>query len=379
MTYDVIVVGGGAMGSAAARELSKRGRRVLLLEQFERGHVRGGSHGASRIFRLAYPDVDYVHLAQRALILWRELEEEVGYQLLDQTGGVDHGVPEDRITDALEACDVAFEVLDPTDARRRWPGMRFETPVVFQSDAGRLNADKAVAALLDSATARGANVRFSVRVSSIEDTGDRVRVTTEDGVFEAPVAVIAAGAWAPRLLHNIQLPQITVTLEQPAYFRPLDGTVWPSFIHYRPGMVGTTDFAIYGLETPGEGIKVGEHMVGKTVDPDARSFEADPKLLESLSRYVTEWLPGLDPDPVSCITCLYDNTPSADFVLDRTRRLVIATGFSGHGFKFVPEIGRIAADLAEGDAMSTLDRFRLHWNSVHESVDWGEPEGREAW
>jgi len=355
--FDVIVIGAGAMGSAAAWQLSKRGHEVLLLEQFERGHARGGSHGASRVFRLAYEDEDYVRLAQRALPLWRELEEESGGELLTRTGGVDHGAGAsvDRIARRLGACGVAFEELDPADATRRWPAMRFERRVVFQPDAGRVNADAAVTALQDAATARGADVRFSVPVGSIEEVGECVRVATNDDTFEAPVAVAAVGSWAPNLLAGVALPSINVTAEQPAHFRPLDDTVWPSFIQYGGGH----GFAAYGLETPGEGVKVGEHIAGPVVDPNAGPFPADPALLDSISRYVAEWLPGLDPEPVSWTTCLYDTTPTADFVLDRIGRVVVATGFSGHGFKFVPEIGRILADLAQGDGTSTLARFRL--------------------
>lgn len=360
--FDVVVVGGGAMGSAAAWQLSRRGQHVLLLEQFERGHNRGGSHGASRIFRLAYPEEDYVRLAERALPLWRELEEEAGVELLAQTGGLDHGLAQsvDLIARSLAACGVKFEELDSAEAGRRWPGIRFEGRVLHQPDAGRVNADAAVSALQDAATARGADVRFSAKVESIDETEQFVRVVTQERTFDALVAVVAVGSWATKLLPEIPLPRITVTAEQPAHFRPVDDTVWPSFVHYSPGGDRLHGFGAYGLESPGEGVKVGEHGTGPVVDPDARSTDADAALLERLRRYVVEWLPGLDPAPVSWTTCLYDSTPTTDFVLDRRGRVVVATGFSGHGFKFVPEVGRVLADLAQGDDTSTLPRFRLH-------------------
>src|SRR3954471_11610101 len=133
---DVVVIGAGAMGSATAWWLARRGVEVVLLEQFEPGHTRGSSHGGTRIFRFAYYDPFYVRMAQAALPLWRELEDDAGETLLDITGAVDHGNPSsvDRVADALAACAAPFERLDPDAAAERWPAMRFEGNVVFHPD-----------------------------------------------------------------------------------------------------------------------------------------------------------------------------------------------------------------------------------------------------
>src|SRR5262245_60015165 len=159
---DVIVIGAGAMGSATAWWLARRGREVVLLEQFEQGHVRGSSHGRSRIFRLAYDDPMYVRMPQEALPLWRELEADAGRPLLDTTGSVDHGDPRsvEAVAAALEACGVAHEVVAADAARERWPGLRFDGDVLFHPDGGRCRADDAVGALQDRAAALGADVRF---------------------------------------------------------------------------------------------------------------------------------------------------------------------------------------------------------------------------
>src|SRR3954463_2940137 len=146
---DVVVVGAGAMGSAAAWWLVREGRSVALLERFEAGHVRGSPPGPSRIFRLAYPDRFYVDLAQRALPLWRELEDDAGEALLTTTGGLDHG-PEASVgleADALAEAGASYELLSSAAALERWPGMRFGESVLFQPDAGCCNADATVRAL----------------------------------------------------------------------------------------------------------------------------------------------------------------------------------------------------------------------------------------
>jgi sarcosine oxidase len=355
---DVIVVGGGAMGSAAAWALTQAGREVHLLEQYEPGHTRGGSHGASRIFRLVYDERDYVALARRALREWRDLEAESGTALLTATGAIDHGIAGSvlaRVTDVLAAEGVPFEIIDPGAARRRWTGMAFGSPVLYQPDGGRLRSDTAVEVLQKLAAGGGARIEHGTRVSSVTVRGDEeVEVRTEGGALRARQVVVAAGSWAPTLLRGmLALPPITVTQEQPAHFAAIQADAqWPSFIHWRPG------HDVYGLLTPGEGVKVGFHGTGPTVDPDRRDFTATEEGNQMLRGYVERWLPGLDPDAAAPLTCLYDNTTEGDFVIDRVGPLTVATGFSGHGFKFVPMIGRILADLVTGAAPAPA-RFRL--------------------
>ncbi|GIF21809.1 sarcosine oxidase [Actinoplanes tereljensis] len=343
---DVVVVGGGAMGSAAAWQLARRGLDVVLLEQFEAGHVRGASHGASRIFRLSYPDSVYIGLAREAQTRWRELEDVTDTQLLTVTGGVDHGDHPHLhlLADGLAANGVRRDWLTPAEAAERWPGIRFDTRALFHPDSGRLHADHAVAALQQAAAKEGAVVRHSTPVTSIEVRGeDSVVVHTDSGSYPARRVVAAVNAWASKLVGDlVPLPPLRVTQEQPAHFAPLlpeDG--WPSFGHIFASADG-----IYGLATPGEGIKVGFHGIGPEVDPDHRDFTPEPNQLAALRDYARTWLPGVDADDFTPISCTYTTTPDSNFVLDRLGPVVVATGFSGHGFKFVPAIGRVLADLA---------------------------------
>ena len=356
---DTIVVGGGAMGSAAAWQLARRGRDVVLLERFSAGHTNGASHGESRNFNVAYAEPTYVDLLVEALPLWRELEAESGTDILELTGIANHGANPhfDEVHTALGGAGIPAEFLSVDDASERWPGIRFDSRVLFNAEAGRLNANRAVAALQSSAAAHGATVLHEARATRLDVLGDDlVRVTVEvagdERIFTARRAIVTVGAWTSTLLDGvIRTPKLVVTQEQPAHFAIRDASiVWPGFNH-APGAGADYDYwysGIYGMFTPGEGIKAGWHGVGPVVDPDARDFLAEPVQLAALQRYAREWLPGVDADDLVPISCTYTTSPDSNFVIDRVGPVVVGAGFSGHGFKFTPAIGRVLADLADG-------------------------------
>ncbi len=349
----VVVVGGGVMGSAAAWQLASRGFAVTLLERSTPGHTEGSSHGSSRIFRLAYPDAFYVSLAARALPLWRQLEEESGLELLSLTGAVDHGPTAaiEELHAELRAAGHTARVLTPEQAGERWPGLRFDTSVLFHAAAGRLHADRAVVAFQQAAAAKGAVIRHQVRVAKLLRHGvNRVEaVTTEGEVLTADAAVVAVGGWAPGLAAEAVsgLPVLRVTQEQPVHFPAPDALDWPSFIHH--GGAGLDDQAgVYGLGST-DGVKAGFHGVGPIVDPDRRDRGIDPAALRGVQRYAERWLPGVDVSAPTATTCLYTITPDHDFVVDRDGPVTVLAGFSGHGFKFASAIGALAAELVSGE------------------------------
>ncbi|GAA3599723.1 N-methyl-L-tryptophan oxidase [Klugiella xanthotipulae] len=357
---DTIVIGGGAMGSAAAWQLATRGTEVLLLDRFGPEHQEGASHGASRNLNLSYAEPRYLRLLQRALPLWRELERETGAHLFDEVGVITHGghpgLP--RVREALHAHGFAAEILPAVEARSRWWGMRFEGDVLLTPQGGRLNADAAGVAMHAAATARGAEVRYHTRVTDIQiREDDRVVVTCDDGHrIVATRAVVAAGAWTQKLVgHLLPLPALRVSQEQPAHFllvedsREAEASArWPGFNHLPHPEDDWWYSPIYGMYTPGQGVKAGWHGVGTEVDPDHRDYRAEPVQLAALQRYVREWLPGADADRMAAVSCTYTTTPDENFILDRVGPLTIAAGFSGHGYKFVPAIGEMVADLALG-------------------------------
>ncbi|MEU4602802.1 FAD-dependent oxidoreductase [Kribbella sp. NPDC023972] len=347
MTYDVAVVGAGAMGSAAARALAAAGREVVVLEQYELGHVRGGSHGGTRLFRPAADNPEVARLTEQARGLWRELEDQSGETLFEVTGGIDHGV-DDAAVEAFRALHPAGQVLAPEEAAERWPGMRFETQVLYQPGSGRLYADRTVSALQRVADAE---FREQSPVKALRLHNGLVELDVPGGAVRARQVVVTAGAWAPKLLTGlVPLPPFTVTQEQPRFFEPVSDVDWPSFVHGRK--------ASYGLFEPGSGVKVGLHGTGPEVDPDTRDFAVDPERDAQLIRYVEAWFPGLDTSRSTAISCLYDTTPTDNFVIDRVGPITVAVGFCGQGFKFVPLVGEHVRDLVIGGA-AVPSRFRL--------------------
>ena len=353
---DTIVVGGGAMGSATTWQLAARGRAVIMLEKFDRGHAQGASHGSTRNFNVGYTDPAYVNMLVEAQRLWRELELESETTLLEQTGIVNHGANPhyEQVLAALARVGMPAEFLPPGEAQRRWPGIRFDGRVLYTPEAGRLNAALALSVLHEAAVSRGAELRFNTPAIRLEVVDDElVRITTADEVFEAPRVVVTAGAWTRKLLgERLELPQLVVTQEQPAHFAAIDESLtWPGFNHVPTAGDPAYDYwysPIYGMYSPGEGVKAGWHGVGPVMDPDARDFTAEPVQLRALQRYVREWLPGADPDRYEDLSCTYTTAPDSNFVLRCEGPITVGAGFAGHGFKFTPAIGRILADLSDG-------------------------------
>lgn len=358
---EVIVIGGGVMGVAAAWQLARRGVDVLLLERFELGHRHGASHGTSRNFALGYEDptlLDWLHEAARE---WEALERESGSSLLTRTGIVHHGPGRDLAVAAraISAGGFDVELLDAIEATTRWPGVRFAGDVLHTPEAGRLHADRAVMAFAAAARRHGARVAESTAVVGGRVRDDDVRLVVRDGLLEEHVltahrAIVTSGAWTGDVLAalgaTLALPPLRVTQEQPATFAALVAPGdWPGFNHSPAADDPATAWfpsGVYGMGVPGEGVKAGWHGVGPETHPDRRSYRAEPVLAEQLRRYAREWLPGVDADRAVDISCTYTSTPDSAFALQRVGPVVLGAGFSGHGFKFAPTIGRILADLA---------------------------------
>ena len=356
---DVCVIGSGLAGSSAAYELSRRGLRVALFEQFELAHDRGSSHGQARIFRLAYDSPDYVTLARRALDGWHELQDASGQILLQTTGGVDVGPPErlESIQEALTDAHSDSERLTRTSASQRFPWI--EVPngweVLYQRDAGMLLADKCLTALVGLARAAGTVIHEGVRVSHIDNQGSSVLVESSNGTTHAQLVVITAGGWANELLEPLGLRvPIRVTREHVAYFESRLGAKPGPFI-WHP----SNSFEYYGLPNGTDPVmKVGQHLAGpKTI---AGTYaEPEASRTGDIARFVAESLPGVDPRPVRAETCLYASTPDDDFVIDRTGSVILGVGLGGHGFKFGPQVGSMLADLAQGKDIEFASRFSL--------------------
>jgi monomeric sarcosine oxidase len=336
-----VVVGAGVAGSATARALARAGRDVVLMEQFQVGHTRGSSHGRSRIFRLSYDDPAFVRMAMNALPLWRELEEEVGRQLIVNTGGIDCGTDLRPHVRALEQCGVSYELLDAAEVAERFPLLALPNgrKVLFQRDAGIALAEGAIKAFVTSAVAAGAELKEGCRVRELHVENNGVIVSSDTSTVRADVVVVTAGAWAKALLARvgINLP-VTPTRETVAYFRMDEDVAFPT-------MVDWDEPAVYALPSPGDGVKAGEHHAGPVTDPDEVGGANDASVAR-LSDWVAERYPKADPEPIRAETCMYTNTSDESFILERRGPVVVGSACSGHGFKFGPLTGKRLAELA---------------------------------
>ncbi len=348
------------MGSAAAWSLAQAGHEVLLLERFSPGHVQGASHGTTRNFNPAYAEPEYVRLLQRSNVLWDEISSAAGTELLKRTGLVNHGIVAEQhaMHVALSRAGFASELLGIAEAEERFSGMKFETEVLHIPAGGQINADLAVTSLQKLASDSGAEIKHGQRVTSISVlANDCVEVDFHDGTSEQRIrashAICTLGAWTQKLLGEaVSLPAIHVTEEHPVHFAARDlPAAWPGFNHnLDPSRdIGSPVFGpIYGMHTPGEGIKVGWHGSGSVIDPDHRPHQLIDEQIRGLQQYAERWLPGADPTTFESVSCTYANTEDEHFILDRFGPLTVGAGFSGHGFKFVPAIGEHLSDLALG-------------------------------
>jgi sarcosine oxidase len=367
MALDVVVVGLGAMGSAALYQLAKQGKRVLGIERFEPGHDRGSSHGLTRIIRMGYFEhPSYVPLVRRAYELWRELEAKTGGKFLTVTGIVEMGLPDSVLVAGTLASsrqhDLQHEVLGAKALMTRYPQFRLppDYVAVMQPDGGFLEPEKAILAQLELAKAAGAQVRTGETVRAIEPSGGGVRVVTEGGTVEAGRAIVSAGAWAPTLLPKGALP-LHVTRQALIWVEPKDPAAFAPD-RFPVFMIESERGIHYGFPVHDGGLKIAlHHHVREKVDPetyDRTVSAADEALIRPA---IKAFLPGADGPRVGSRTCLYTMTPDEDFVigaLPGMPHIIVASPCSGHGFKFSPAIGEIVAELAiRGETRHDISRF----------------------
>ena len=375
MSFDVAVIGLGAMGSAALFHLARRGERVLGIDRYAPPHDHGSSHGESRIIRLAYFEhPSYVPLLRRAYDNWRELERLSGDNLLTITGIVEAGPPgSPLVAGSLEACrlhKIDHTEMDGAEISARFPAFHLPTDYrgVFQKDGGYLKPERAIAAHLHLAKSHGADILTAATVRAIEPRAGHIAIDLDGRIVEAGRVVIAAGPWiadlVPELKPHLRLTQQTLCWYRPRNPAPFAPGKLPVFI------VETEDDAVYGFpDFAGTGFKCASHRIGPDIthasDPRHTPSAADEAPTRRfLERFMTEALGPL----AAMKTCIYTRTPDEDFILDTSpadSRIVIASPCSGHGFKFASVIGEILADLATAGttphdiARLSLSRFAV--------------------
>ena len=370
--WDVVVVGLGALGSAAAYWASARpGTRVLGLERFELGHANGASADHSRIIRLSYHRPDYVRLAKRAYESWSIVEAEADERIVTITGGLDlwpadPAIPMAGYTDSLSAEDVPFEVIDAAEIRRRWPAWRLGDGVIgmFQAQGGIADPYRGNVAHRRLAIDQGATLRAETPVDGIREVGGTYEIDAGGTTYAAGRVILAADAWTNELLSHFErrLP-LTVTQEQVTYLAAPDPTLFAP--DRFPVWIWMDDPSFYGFPVYGEaGPKVAQDAGGRVVSPETRTFEPDPAISARVRRFVEDHLPDAGRDEIYTKTCLYTLTPERDFVIDRlpdAPGVIVGLG-AAHGFKYASVIGRILVELAlDGSSPSDgeIDAFRI--------------------
>ena len=372
-SYDVIVIGLGGMGSAAAYRLAQRGLRVLGLDRYPAVHDQGSSHGSSRITPQAYfEDPAYVPLLLRAAELWPQIEADSGRTVVLWTGGVMVGRPDSRtVAGSLRSArewDLPHELLDASEIRRRFPTMNpaDDEIALYEQNAGLVIPEESVAAHLTLAARAGAELHHEEPALSWRADGDGVEVRTPVGRYRAGQLAICPGAWAPELLADLGVPfgierQVQYWWSPsagPERFRadrhPIyiwetpDGRQFYGFPSFDDPVGRTRD----GVKVGADWIKVAMFRGGQATTPETIDREVHPDEVAAMHDIVQPRMPDLPGNLRNAKTCMYTNTPDEHFVIARHpghERVVVACGFSGHGFKFVPVVGEIVAGLVAED------------------------------
>jgi sarcosine oxidase len=371
LTHDVIVAGLGGMGSAAAYQLAGRGQRVLGLERFSPAHDRGSSHGRSRIIRQAYFEgSEYVPLLLRAYELWEQLEEETGQRLMTLTGGLMIGREDGELVSgsvrSAEEHGLPYEMLDAAEIRRSFPAYAPApgTVALYEEKAGFVRPEETVKAHLDRASSSGADLRFGEPVLSWEASGDGVRVETPKSTYEAGRLVISPGAWAPQLLADLDLP-LEVIRQVMFWYEPKNG-LEPFLPERFPIFIWEPEdgnmFYGFPAQDADRGVKAAFFRAGGVpTSPETIDREVHDEEIRFLRGYLAEHVPELAGRCLDARACMYTNTPDEHFVISahpEHPQVVIACGFSGHGYKFCSVVGEIVADLAiEGSTRHPIDLF----------------------
>ena len=369
MVYDVAILGLGAMGSAAAYHLARRGVNVLGIDRFDPPHSWGSSHGETRVIREAYFEhPSYVPLVQRAYELWAELEQEAGEQLYLKTGGVKIGARDSEVfSGAVQSArehKLSHEILDRVQIQKRFPGINPAPGMmgVLEPRAGILFPEKCVAAYLKLARILGAELRMNEPVIAWDARPDHVKVRTAAGEYLARKLIVTTGPWLGEILPEVAA-LLTVERQVLLWFAAKSEGLFAHArfpIHlweYEPQKM------FYGFPDLGAGVKFAFHHQGEITNPNAVNREVTSQDIEAIRGLLKRFLPEANGEFLRGTVCLYTNTPDGHFIIDQhpgTDRVLVGSPCSGHGFKFASGVGEVLADLAlYGKSPMDLSLFRL--------------------
>ena len=385
-TYDAIVIGLGAMGSAAAYQLAKRGARVVGIDQFDPPHTWGSSHGDTRITRLAIGEgAFYTPLVMRTHELWREIEHETGREILVTTGGLilsstaqtDYGRIANFFQNTIQAAQayhIAHTQLNADQIRARFPQFNLQADEVgyFEKEAGFVRPEAAIRAQLELAQKYGAQMHTHEKVLGYQAQAGKVVVKTTRGEYTAAKLILAAGAWLPELLRTELLRAEVLRPELSRFFKVYRQVLYwfdpgEALADFSPGAFPVfiwelqgQDRIIYGfpaLEAQG-GVKIATEQYQTTTSPETVDRHVGVEEIQAMyANFVHPYFPGLSSRCIKAVACLYTVTPDFGFVIDRHpeyENVILASPCSGHGFKHSAAIGEVLAQLVL-DGRSEID------------------------
>lgn len=375
--FETIVIGLGAMGSAAAYQLAKRGNKVLGLDQFSPPHTYGSSHGDTRVTRQAIGEgTEYMPLVLRSYELWEELERETKEQILTITGGLimtsvggalRHGSYFFHQTvDCARSYGIAHHLLDAEEIRKGFPQFQLKGTErgYFEEKMGYLRPEAAVRAQLELAQRYGGTLAFGEKVLGLSANEGTVFVKTNRAEYAAERAIVAAGPWVTQVLGGQYAPYFTV-YRQVLYWFDVDGPISRFEATHLPVWIwefgSTVEDLMYGfpaLDGTGGGVKIAAEQYRSSTDPDAVSREVSKQEIEAMHRrYVQRHFADVNETCTRAVTCLYTVTPDHRFVIDHHPehpQILVASPCSGHGFKHSAAIGEVLAQLVT-DGRSEID------------------------
>lgn len=370
-SYDVVIVGGGSMGIAAAYYVARSGHSVAVLDRDTIPNETGSHHGQTRMMRFGYSEGEsYVPLVKHAYALWRELEQESNRSLYVQTGALLMGsVGSDFFNEVLHSStthSLPHEVLSASDIEERWPEIKL--PVTFNGVldtlAGFLLSEECVQAYKELALELGVDIFEQDAVLNVNSVAEGVEVVTKQHSFHAGKVIMTAGAWTHKLLPEVEMP-IQPIRKTIAWFEPKEENAFDSSSF--PCVVFNTSFGLYYAfpDYEGAGFKIGRHDGGQLVEPAQlnRTFGAYEEDEPELRQLLDVHLPGAAGELKRGAVCIYDQSPDEDFIIDwhpSDQRIILAGGFSGHGFKFASVIGKILSEMAlDQPLIHSIDSFKL--------------------
>ena len=366
--HDVIVLGGGTMGSAAAWALAKRGARTLVLEQFTHVHSLGSHGGRTRVIRHAYAESpDYVPLVQRADDLWLELERETDTRILHRTGGIELAAPgyhhARAARESAQLHHLPHEWITPDEANHRWPALAIppDWDVLYSPQVGFLLTEPALRSLATAARRSGVDLHEREPARAWGATADGAWVRTDRDTYHAARLIVTAGAWASSLLADLGLP-LTV-LRKVLWWLAVDDPAPFALGRFPVFVADAPEGEIYGFPIYDHpGLKIANHAGGTPTTADAvdrRVRDGEKSDIVALAQRIFR---GVSERVLESLVCLYTMTPDTDFIVDRhpaAPQVVLGAGFSGHGFKFATAIGELLASLALDDAVRPHPRLAL--------------------